>query len=723
VSARKASGIGARSRAARVLIGVAVAIAVVALVLGYASRALLRPQPFADRAVAALQDPAVQRDVTDHLTDAIVSSGNGDLVTVRPLVRSVVESIVGSQAFAPLFRRSLLDAHEAVMEHHGGTIHVNVADAGVLVQGALERVDATIARRIGAERVARLLTLRPGGTVLAIARIARRAQSLAWVLAVIAVLTAVGAMWMSPDRRNLARRLGIGLVLGGLAIVVLLAVGRIAAEHAAPPGRGDVARALWGAFLGGLRVQALWVAAAGAVCAGAASGRIRTGGIDARLAQGWRLLAGAPATRRRRLARGVASIAFGLAIVFETATTVAIAVQAAGLYLLYRGVGELLSETVPPPAPAHKTPARARRARRLAPAALAVVALASAFALVATGVDDGAPAATPLACDGRAALCDRPLNDVALAATHNSMGSVTIPSWLFGQQDATIAQQLRDGVRGLLIDTYNATAVPGGVRTDLGRVDSAKHRAAVQEIGAPAVDAALRIRARLGHQGEGEPGIFLCHTFCELGAVPLDSALGDIRSFLVANPGAVVVIVNQDEGVSPAAIQNAFAQAGLLDLVYRGPVDRFPTLGAMIDSGQRLVVLAENDAGSDIPWYHLAYQHALQETPYRFTSASELTDPARLDASCRPNRGPASAPLFLLNNWVDTSPAPRPSLAEIVNAHQALLARARTCERLRKRIPNLVAVDFYRRGDVFGVVDALNGLAPQAPSAGSGAGR
>jgi hypothetical protein len=46
----------------------------------------------------------------------------------------------------------------------------------------------------------------------------------------------------------------------------------------------------------------------------------------------------------------------------------------------------------------------------------------------------------------------------------------------------------------------------------------------------------------------------------------------------------------------------------------------------------------------------------------------------------------------------------------VVNAHAALLQRAETCRRLRHRLPNLVAVDFYKRGDVFGVVRALNGV-------------
>ena len=221
--------------------------------------------------------------------------------------------------------------------------------------------------------------------------------------------------------------------------------------------------------------------------------------------------------------------------------------------------------------------------------------------------------------------------------------------------------------------------------------------------------AAERLRARIGAGGTGKRGIYLCHGFCELGAVSLDSALADIRASLVANPDAVVMIINQDEGVTPTDIERAFERAGLLDLVYRGPLGPFPTLRQMIDSDQRLVVMAENDAGA-VPWYHLAYASALQETPFRFRSAAALTDESALANSCRDNRGPASAPLFLLNHWVDTSPAPRPSLAEIVNDRAALLHRARTCERIRDRIPNLVAVDFYRRGDLFGVVDALNGV-------------
>jgi hypothetical protein len=92
----------------------------------------------------------------------------------------------------------------------------------------------------------------------------------------------------------------------------------------------------------------------------------------------------------------------------------------------------------------------------------------------------------------------------------------------------------------------------------------------------------------------------------------------------------------------------------------------------------------------------------MQETPYHFTGPAEL--------SCAPNRGGTSGSLFLVNNWIDTTPAPKPSNAALVNAYDALLARAKECQAARGRRPTVVAVDFYRTGALFRVTRALNGL-------------
>ena len=684
----------------RPLIGVSVLIAMLALVLSYAGRAVLEPQAFANRAVAALKVPAVQDDVADHLTAVVVRQGGGDLVTVRPLVRAVSGAIVGSGAFAALFRRAALELHASLVSGHGGSLLLTVADAGVLLQGALQRFAPNAAERLGADRPAKLGSLRPGGAVLTIVRFARGVYTIAWVLAVVSALLACWAVWLSDDRRRTAQELGIGFAAGGLVIAALYAVGGNVASRIAVAGRSGVVGALWRAFAHGLLVQALLVAGAGAVLAAAAAA------VDQESSSG--AAAGERLTSRARLGRSLLAVAAGVLIVLEPGPAVTVAVSAAGLFLVYIGVRGVIQVCAASPLALR---ARGYRAAgilgRLAVPAVALGAVVAVAAVIGTGGGDEAAAVTPVTCNGYAALCDRPLNQVAFAATHNSMASVTISSWLFGQQDGTIRQQLNDGIRGLLIDTYYGFSGKGRVKTDIRALP--KREVAVQQVGEEAVKAAERIRSRLGDQNLGPRRIYLCHTFCELGAVTLDSALTDLRTYLVSNPGAVVIIINQDEGVAPTDIERAFTQTGLLDFVYRGPFGPFPTLRGMIDSGKRVVVMAENDNGG-LSWYPLAYRDILQETPYRFTSVAQLTDPAQVENSCRPNRGPASAPLFLVNNWVDTSPLPQASNAAVVNGYSALLRRAQTCQRIRHRLPNLVAVDFYKRGDVFGVVRTLNGL-------------
>ena len=91
-----------------------------------------------------------------------------------------------------------------------------------------------------------------------------------------------------------------------------------------------------------------------------------------------------------------------------------------GVLLIYAGVAALLRLDRPP------ARARRRRAGAPAPGGLAVAALAAALiggAVAAFLVGGGASVAAPAVtgCNGHGELCDRPLDEVVLAATHNSM--------------------------------------------------------------------------------------------------------------------------------------------------------------------------------------------------------------------------------------------------------------------------------------------------------------
>ncbi len=680
------------------LVGVAVLCAVLALLLSYAGRAVLQPRPFADRVSVALRDPAVQADVADHLTSAAVKA-NGDLAPVRPLIRSVAGAAIGTPAFAAVLHRAVLTAHTAVVKGNRPKALVDVSDAVVLLQGLLERLAPRAAAAIGAERVLGLMTVRPPTAVTDVARSAKAIYARAWILAVAALVLALLAVWAADDRSRTVREIGVGLALGGLLLVAFYVMGLAIVGQTAPAGRSDAARAVWSAFAAGPRTEALWLSAAGAVLAGAAS-------VPRIASTRQELTRRTAAIIRIPVVRSLGALALGVALVLEPGAMLTLAAIAVGIALIGVGVAGLFAHA------ATIRPA-AKRGGRLVmrvvlPVVVAVLVIAGVTAIIASGSAADAPAAAETACNGSAKLCSRPLNDVAFAATHNSYGSVTLPDFLFGQQDGTIADQLQFGIRGFLIDTYYGfPEASGRVRTDTASLP--KRSAAVKELGEPAVKAAESLRSRLGSKPTAGRSIYLCHGFCELGAVPLSSALRDLRSFMVENPGSVVMVINQDEGVAPSDIARAFEQAGLSDLVYRGSLGPFPPLKQMVDTGQRLVVMAENDAGG-APWYRLAYAKALQETPFGFTSAKALTDPSSLAKTCATNRGSDSAPLFLVNNWVDTIPVPRPSNAAKVNRYATLLKRAQTCERIRHRLPNLIAVDFYRRGDVLGVVRTLNGI-------------
>jgi hypothetical protein len=380
-----------------------------------------------------------------------------------------------------------------------------------------------------------------------------------------------------------------------------------------------------------------------------------------------------------------------------------------GALLLYIGAVTLLRLTYRPPEPAAPKPERRRRGRAVAAGVVAVALLAVAGGAFAAGGGVDEPETPITACNGHAALCDRRLDQVVLPATHNAM-SAPEPGWFSSLQERPIGGQLEDGIRGLLLDTHYADRLANGrIRTEFAT--PADFRRAIQQdsVSDQSVEAALRLRDRAGFRGEGERGLYLCHTFCEIGATPLSEGLDAIHDFLVTHPDDIVLVINEDY-VTPADFVHAVEEAGLARYAFPGLGDGpLPTLRTMIERDQRLVLLAENEAGA-APWYRLAYARLLQETPYSFSAPAQLTDPAELPASCRPNRGRTDAPLFLLNHWINTDPAPRPSHAAIVNAYEPLLRRARTCQEIRHRLPNLLAVDFYKRGDLFRVADTLNGV-------------
>ncbi|HEX5147070.1 MAG TPA: hypothetical protein VFV85_08610, partial [Conexibacter sp.] len=334
-------------------------------------------------------------------------------------------------------------------------------------------------------------------------------------------------------------------------------------------------------------------------------------------------------------------------------------------------------------------------------AALAAVALLGVLAIGAIGVSAATEDAPPEpGCNGAQALCGRRLDAVAIPATHNSMSSPQ-DGFLLPNQDSGIPAQLRGGIRGLLIDMHLGVRTPRGVYTVLK--EGGKSREKIEQtIGPEATATALRLRRQIGYTGGGDEQVYLCHGFCELGALDAVTALRQIRDWLVLNPGAVLVISIEDQ-VAPALVADAFRRSGLLDYVWTGAVRPAPTLGAMVDRDARVVVFGEDETGG-VPWYHQQFTY-VRDTPYDLPSAAAVLGPP----GCTINRGTQASPYLLINQFVSGEP-PLPRPARTVNQRDAILAHARECERPLGGPPGLIAVDFWQQGDVVGAARELNGL-------------
>jgi hypothetical protein len=691
---------------------------VLALIFGYVRVAGVDSDQFANRAASALEDESVRRLIGQKVTRQLVLRSEPDLLAAKPLIESTVAGVVGSSAFTSVFRRGVRDVHRALFDRDENTLTLTLTDVGTVVAGALRAVRPELADKLEAQKRVEVVRRDLSNVSRSLADLADAVRELEIISWVLTVLAAGGSIAVSRDRRRAVARLGIAAAIAGAAMVIVWHIGRtLAIDSVSGTDARAAAGAVWDAFLDDLRTLAWILAGAGVVTAAAAASLLRPIDINAPLRRAWDRLSTEPERKWARAARGVALLAAGLVALFARDTALNIIFTLAGLYLVYVGVSTLLWLIYRPREDAEATGLRASSVwKPLAAGGVAVGLIGGAVALFA--LHGGATTQAPTVatgCNGHQELCDRTLEEVLLAGTHNSM-SVPDKGWYSAEQDASISDQLEDGVRALLIDTHYADKLPNGrLRTVIE--SESKLQNISQDISPSTIRAAERLRNRLGFSGKGKRGAYLCHGFCELGGTPLSKALSDIRKFLVANPGEVIVIINEDY-IRPADFVSAVRKAGLEDMAYDGPFEagKWPTLREMVERDKRIVFLAEHNAGA-ADWYQPAYDSITEETPFKFTKASRLTSRKNLSSTCRPNRGPKSgAPLFLVNHFVSTDPAPLPSLAKKVNARGPLLRRLRTCRRVRDKKPTIVAVNFYRQGDLMKVVDELNGVGDRKSS-------
>ena len=270
-------------------------------------------------------------------------------------------------------------------------------------------------------------------------------------------------------------------------------------------------------------------------------------------------------------------------------------------------------------------------------------------------------------CNGLVDLCYHTFNNVTFAETHNSHSSM---DWGFlsyaANHETNLSGQLEFGFRALMLDTHYAANGSGDVL--------------------------------LCHGGYGDEyqGIHPC----SFGSQSFSLSLDIIYNFLVNNPHEVIVLTIENY-VSNSDLQNYLENSGLSEFAYSFDYERgWPTLGAMINSGERIVLFS--DSGGDSDWIHSKWD-LMRETEWGAGSLEEL--------SCVPPHGSQDAELYRMSAYLTySSGLSWPHGATMTNNPEFLYNYSLDCWDQMGVRPNFVSVDWWEQGDVPSVVVSINSI-------------
>ena len=691
-------------------------------VVGFLNHSIVNGENFAEVVNKVRQDDAVKEQVGIEIGRGAVDA-RPDLVAIQPAIAAASAAVVGSPVLDPVFTPAIKSFHTALTKEGGDSAVLTLADLGSTLTTALktfapdaaaslpDNLNVVLADVGGQEGLAAQII--PFISVI---------STLAWILPLVTLLLLIGAVWLSEQRRVTLVRLGWMLigVSGGLLVLVL---GMNIASLFFPTDnlQDSVTRAALQSFSMPLGVRALATAVVGGLLvagAGALLPQVDVGGNVRRAA---RTVLSRPKSQSWQIVRALSLLGVAGLILFFPTATAQIAALLAGVVLLAYGATELdvVAEQL-----RSADEARSQRAtlaseeeptsaggRRRVPAWVVptVAGLGAVGVLAALIVPQHLPqtdevqtaAGSDVGCNGYVELCDKPFSEVVIAASHNSM-SVADGNWYLAEQPKDMVSSLDDGIRGLLVDTWYGIPASNGRAITAPRSVANAEAELRAEYGQQVVDSVQRTIDRVRSAtptGEEQP--YFCHTVCELGATAMKPEMQRLNAWLEEHPRNVVVLFLQDT-VTPADTDKVLRETGLADRAYvHVDGQPWPTLGQMIDQGKQVFVLMENQGGgAEFPYLHQGFD-VVQDTEYTFNEASDFT--------CTLKRGQPDSPMFNVNHWL-ASFAHLVSNAEKVNTYEALMDRVKECDQVRDRAPSMISVNWYDKGDLFQVVNELNGV-------------
>lgn len=274
-------------------------------------------------------------------------------------------------------------------------------------------------------------------------------------------------------------------------------------------------------------------------------------------------------------------------------------------------------------------------------------------------------------CNGYTEFCNRKYSNVTYVVAHNS------PFHIHGNAASNqlfdVNTQLDDGIRGIQSETHYVNDT-----------------------------------------------VMLCHTSCdELNAGTLEAYLVKVKNWLDKNRLEVItILLGNEDFIDPGNYTAPVTNSGILDYIYTPPtqpmdIEGWPTLGDMILSNKRVVIMLAYDADqSKIPWLLDMWSYQWQ-TPF---SPTNVSFPCSVQRPPGQARNVSEHRLILANHNLNVDLDVQslgidiliPNTAELNNTNSnttdigAATTTVDQCTAEWGRPPNFLLVDYYNIGNFNG---------------------
>jgi len=261
-----------------ILAAVGTLLTMVGIVYLWADDSVFNSNHFASIAISAARKPPVKTEISRVLVDQAVKA-KPDLITIRPLLETVIETIISTPVFGRILVPAVGQLHHSVFSTDKRSLALDVSDGLSLALSGLRVVNPQIADQIPPDLKTGLIEIGRGGVAPGLTRTLNDLHTLMFALGIVGVFALAASVVIATSRRKTIIAIGISLTVTSLLLFLAIGVGhQILVRQFDVDSTASAAGSVYDTFLNRLSTW-LWIVDIGGILvAAAATATFRTTG-------------------------------------------------------------------------------------------------------------------------------------------------------------------------------------------------------------------------------------------------------------------------------------------------------------------------------------------------------------------------------------------------------------------------------------------------------------